>query len=137
MKVECTTNGSFSGELHHRNELSDAQGFPRALSRVFERSNNTLSSFSLFRRRESCSRALPEIDSEGFGASRLSARINLQLRQGDKGMPENLHTFYGEATTAHLQPEGNPALYHWRTLPRYTERNRRLKDMRQSLTGIF
>jgi hypothetical protein len=126
--MECTNNGSFSGELHHPNELSDAQGLPRTLFRVFARRENPISSLSLLQPGESCSRALPEINSEGVGSSRPSARLNLQLRQGNTGMPENLHPLYGEASTAHLQPGGNAALHRWWTLPRYTKRNRRLKD---------
>jgi hypothetical protein len=128
MNVECTTNGSFSGELYHPNELSDAQGLPRTLFPVFERSKNTISSLSLLQPGESGSRALPEIDSEGVGASRLSARLDLQLRQGKTGTPKNLHSLYGEDSAAHLQPGGNPALYYWWTLPRHTQRNRRLNE---------
>jgi hypothetical protein len=128
MKVECTNNGGFTGELHRPNELSDAQGSPATLSPVFARSKNAVSSLPLLRAGESCSRTLPEINSEGVGASRLSARLNLQLGQGNTGMPENLHPLYGEASTAHLQPGGNPALHRWWTLQRYTERNRRLSN---------
>ena len=128
MNVECTNNGSFCGELHQANELSDAPGLPRRLSPVFTRSKNTVSSLSLLRPGESCSRALPEIDSEGAGSSRPSARLNLQLRQRNTGTPEDLHPLYGKASPAHLQPGGDPALYHWWTLPRYAERNRGLRN---------
>ena len=128
MNVECTNIGGLSGELHHANELSNREKLPRTLSRVFARGENTISSFPLLRCGESGPRALPETHSEGVGSSRLSARLNLQLGQGNTGMPENLHPLYGEASTAHLQPGGNPALHHWWTLPRYTERNRRLRS---------
>lgn len=139
MNVECTKNGGFTGELHHPNELFDAQGLPRTLSRVFARSESTISSLSLLRPGESCSDALPEINSEGIGSSRLSARLDLQLRQRNTAMPENLHPLYGEAPAAHLQPGGNPALHHWGTLPRYTERNRRLRSYSSKcfVTRIF
>ena len=128
MNVEYTNNGGFSGELHHPNELSDAQGLPRTLSPVFARSKNAVSSLPLLRAGENCSRTLPKIHPEGVGSPRLSARLDLQLRQRNTGMPENLHSLYGEESAAHLQPGGNPALHHWWTLPRYTERNRRLRD---------
>src|SRR4030095_11620231 len=128
MNVECTTNGSFSGELYHPNELSDAQGLPRTLFPVFERSKNTISSLSLLQAGESGSHALPEIESEGVGASRLSARLDLQLRQGKTGTPKNLHSLYGEDSAAHLQPRGKSALYHCGTLPQYTEGNRRVQN---------
>ena len=128
MNLEYTKNGGFSGELHHPNELSDAQGSPGTLSPVFARSKNAVSSLPLLRAGESCSRALPEIHPEGVGSARLSARLDLQLRQRNTGMPENLHSLYGEDSAAHQQPGGNPALHHWWTLPRYTERNRRLRS---------
>jgi len=128
MNVEYTNNGGFSGELHHPNELSDAQGSPGTLSPVFARSKNPVSSLPLLRAGESCSRTLPEIHPEGVGSARLSARLDLQLRQRNTGMPENLHSLYGEESAAHLQPGGNPALHHWWTLPGYTERNRRLRS---------
>jgi hypothetical protein len=128
MNAECTNNGSFSGELHHPNELSDAQGSGGTLSPVFARSEKPLPSLSLLRPSEGGSRALPETHSEGVGSARLSARLDLQLRQRNTGMPQNLRSLYGENSAAHLQPGGNPALHHWWTLPRYTERNRRLKE---------
>ena len=127
MNVEYKNNGSFSGELHHPNELSDTQGSPGTLFRVFARRENPLSSLSLLRPGESCSRALPEINSECAGSLRPSARLDLQLRQGNTGMPENLHPLYGETSTTDLQSRGNPALHHWWTLSRHTERHRRLK----------
>jgi hypothetical protein len=128
MDMKCTNNGSFAGELHQPNELSDAEKLPRTLSRVFARGENTISSLPLLRSGESGPRALPETHSESVGSSRLSARLDLQLGQRNTGMPENLHPFYGEASAAHLQPGGNPALHHWWTLPSYTEGNRRLKN---------
>jgi hypothetical protein len=128
MNVEYTNNGGFSGELHHPNELSDAQGLPRTLSPVFARSKNAVSSLPLLRAGESCSRTLPKIHPEGVGSARLSARLDLQLRQRNPGMQENLHPLYGEDSAAHLQPGGNPALHYWWTLPGYTERNRRLNE---------
>jgi hypothetical protein len=128
MNVECTNNGGFSGELHHPNELSDAQGSPGTLSRVFARSKNPVSSLPLLRAGESCSRTLPEIHPEGVGSARLFARLDLQLRQRNTGMQENLHPLYGEDSAAYLQPGGNSALHHWGTLPCYTERNRRLRS---------
>ena len=139
MDLECTNNGGFSGELHHPIELSDAQGSPRTLSPVFARSKNPVSSLPLLRAGESCSRTLPEIHPEGVGSARLSARLDLQLRQRNTGMPENLHSLYGEESAAHLQPGGNPALHHWWTLPRYPERNRRLRSYSSKcfFTGIF
>ena len=128
MNVEYTNDGGFSGELHRPNELSDAQGLPKTLSPVFAQSKSAVSSLSLLRAGASCSRTLPEIHPEGVGSARLSARLDLQLRQRNTGMPENLHSLYGEDSAAHLQPGGNPALHHWWTLPRYTERNRRLSN---------
>jgi hypothetical protein len=128
MNLEHTNNEGFSGELHHPDELSDAQRSLRTLSPVFARSENPISSLSLLRPGESCSHALPETHSEDVGSSRLSARLNLQLGQGNTGTPENLYPLYGAASTAHLQCGGNPTLHHWWTLPRYTERNRRLRN---------
>jgi len=139
MKVECTNNGGFTGELHRPNELSDAQGSPATLSPVFARSKKAVSSLPLLRAGESCSRTLPAIHSEGVGSSRLSARLDLQLRQRNTGMQENLHSLYGEESAAHLQPGGKPTLHHWWTLPRYTERNRRLSNYSAKIffTRIF
>jgi hypothetical protein len=128
MNVECTNNGSFSGELHHRNELSDTQGWPGTLSPVFARSENSISALSLLRPGKSCSRALPKIDSECVGSSWSSARLDLHLGQGDTRTQENLHPLYGEPSAAYLQPRGDTALHYWWTLPRYTEGNRRLND---------
>jgi hypothetical protein len=128
MNVEYTNNGGFSGELHHPNELSDAQGLPRTLSRVFARSKNTIPSLPLLRAGESGSRALPETHSEGVGSPRLPAWLDLQLRQRNTGMSKNLHPLYGGDSAAHLQPGGNPALHYGWTLPGYTERNRRLRN---------
>ena len=128
MNQQCTNNKGFSGELHQPNELSDAPGLPRRLSRVFARRKNTVSSLSLLRAGASCSRALPETDSEGVSSSRPSARFDLQLRQRNTGTPENLHPLYGKAAAAHLQRGGDPALYRRRTLPGDAERNRRLNE---------
>ena len=116
MNLEHQNNGSFSGELHHPHELSDAQGLPRTLFRVFERSENPISSLSLLRPGEGSSRALPEAHSKGFGFSRPPARLDLQLGQRNTRTTENLHPLYGAATATHLQPGGKSALYHWWTL---------------------
>jgi hypothetical protein len=139
MNVEYTNDGGFSGELHRPNELSDAQESPGTLSPVFARSKNAVSSLSFLQAGESCSRTLPAIHSEGVGSARLFARLDLQLRQRNTGMQENLHSLYGEESAAHLQPGGKPALHHWWTLPRYTERNRGLSNYSSKIfaTRIF
>ena len=128
MNQQCTNNQGFSGELHKPNELSDAPGLSRRLPLRFARSKNTLSSLSLLRPGESCSCALPEIDSQGAGSPRPSARLDLQLRQRDAGTPENLHPLYGKSSAPDLQLGGNATLHHRWTLPRYPERNRRLRS---------
>jgi hypothetical protein len=139
MNLECTHNGGLSGELHHANELSNTEKLPRTSSRVFARGESTISSFPLLRAGESGPRALPKTHSESVGSSRLSARLDLQLGQRNTGTQENLHPLYGKASAAHLQPEGNSALHHWWTLPRYTERNRRLSNYsaKNFFTRIF
>src|SRR5262245_31391339 len=127
MNVEHTNDRSPSGELHQPNDLFDA-ALPRTFSRVFERSEKPISCFSPLRSSESSSRSVPQINSEGAGASRPSARPNLQLRQRNTRVPENLHPLYGKASAAHLQLGGYPALHRWWTLSGYAERNRRLRN---------
>lgn len=128
MNSERAETRNDASELHRHDGNHNVPARAERSCKTFARGQKQISSLSLFRPRESRSRALPEIDSEGVSSSRLSARPDLQLRQRNTGMPENLRSLYGEDSAAHLQRGGNPALHHWWTLPRYTERNRRLSS---------
>jgi hypothetical protein len=121
--------GSFLSELHHhRVSWTDTCGTLSRFRAAFERCEKPVSYLSSISRRDLNPDAMSPRRTEDASSLRSSARLDLQLRQRNAGMPENVHSFYGQTSAAHLQPRGNAALYYWWTLPHYTQRNRRLKD---------
>lgn len=128
MNTEGTETRNNSSELYrHYGDPHGTAPAKRYFAGLHAPSRTEISSVSLLRAWPGGARALPEIDSQGAGPSRLSTWLDLQLRQTNTETAEDVHPFYGNSRKVGLQSRGNPALRHRWTLPGDTAGNRGLR----------
>jgi hypothetical protein len=121
--------GSFLSELHHhRVSWADTCGKVSRFGPVFEQSEKPVSCLSSISRLDLNPSPMSPRRTEDAGSLRSPAWVDLQLGQRTTGTPADLHPLYGETSPAHLQSRGNATLHYWWTLPRYTQRNRRVRE---------
>jgi hypothetical protein len=138
MNTEPTETRNNCLELYrHTNNPKARARAKRPRECLLARGRKEISSLSLLCSRHSDTRALHEIDSRDAGASRLSARFDLQLRQRKRRAAEELHPFHGDACKTGVQSTRNPALHCRWTLPCYSTRHRRLTRSRERLLRSF
>ena len=108
--------GSLFSELHHHDASCRIRGWAWKLPAVFGQSVSPVSHLPSFPRPESDPDALPPPYTEGACSPRLFARLDLHLGQGKARLPEDVHSFHGDASATRLRSTRKAALHRRRGL---------------------